>query len=461
MVVIPTHKTLARLDYQDKIFRTSKEKYQAIINKTKECYKMGKPVLIGTISVESSEILSKELTRQGIRHEILNAKNHAREANIIENAGQLKAITIATNMAGRGTDIKLGEGVQKKGGLVILGSERAEARRVDNQLRGRSGRQGDPGESQFYLSLEDELMKRFGSERISGIMLKLGMEEGEEIQHRWISSSIENAQKKVEARNFDIRKHLLEYDDVMNKQRQYIYQERNNILSIKDIYLKINEIIENVVEEHLYHLANNRESVNEELLQKCENWIHSAYQLNDFKQEELKSKKYLEVENYLINFLQNKIKDKFKGHPKEITDIVLRNSVLLYFLDNKWKEHLLAMDHLREGIQLRSYAEKKPLNEFKKEGFTLFENMIDNYRMDVLEKLFSFKIVLNYQQKQSVYQPVKEEHVNSFNTGLKNTPPGPDPSVGIRNQARTQKNFKRNDLCYCGSGKKFKHCHGS
>ena len=463
VVVIPTNQPLIRNDHEDKIYRTEKEKNNAIVERIYTAYKNGQPVLLGTISVDKSEVLSVALSRRGLKHEVLNAKNHSREAIIVEKAGQKGSITIATNMAGRGTDIKLGTGVKEAGGLLIIGSERSEARRVDNQLRGRSGRQGDPGESQFFLSLDDELMKRFGSDRIANIMARLGMQEGEEIQHKWISNAIGNAQKKVESRNFDIRKHLLEYDDVMNSQRKYIYQERDYFLKHENLSEKIEEILEEVVADQLYHFCSDREILSEQAFISLNKWLPGFFGLDNPYLDKTKfvKEKYIDVEEKLVNEVKEVYKNKTNSHPQEIITSMER-SVLLHILDNRWKEHLLRMDHLREGITLRSYAEKKPLTEFKREGFAMFEEMVSNFKSEVAETLFNVKILPQVKQTSQlgrVMNVANESHdtVDSFSGPMT---PGAAANSKAPNQIRSAKTIGRNEPCYCGSGKKFKRCHG-
>ena len=462
VVVIPTNKSLIRLDHEDKIYRTEREKNNAIVERVYTAYKNGQPVLLGTISVDKSEDLSKALSRRGLKHEVLNAKNHSREAIIVEKAGQKGSITIATNMAGRGTDIKLGTGVKEAGGLLIIGSERSEARRVDNQLRGRSGRQGDQGESQFFLALDDELMKRFGSDRIANIMERLGMKEGEEIQHKWISNAIGNAQKKVEARNFDIRKHLLEYDDVMNSQRKYIYQERDYFLKHENLSEKIEEILEEIVADQLYSFASEREILGEQVFISLNKWMPGFFGLPNpyVDQTTFLKEKYSDVEEKLIQKVKSAYKNKTTVHPPTVV-IAMERSVLLHILDSRWKEHLLRMDHLREGIMLRSYAEKKPLTEFKKEGFSMFEEMVSNFKFEVVETLFHVKIVAQAKQMERVMNVASESHeTTSSLSGPTRTPSPTSNSKNVSKQLRSNKSIGRNDPCYCGSGKKFKRCHG-
>ena len=459
VVVVPTNVLMCRDDHEDKIYRTETEKNHAVIERVREAYRKGQPVLIGTISVEKSEKLSLMLSRSGLKHEVLNAKNHAREASIIEDAGKRGAITIATNMAGRGTDIKLREGVKEAGGLLIIGSERAESRRVDNQLRGRSGRQGDIGESQFYLSLEDDLMRRFGSERLSSLMQRLGMQEGEEIQHRWVSRAIGNAQKKVEARNFEIRKHLLEYDDVMNSQRQFIYRERDHFLKHDDMTEKVNEVLEDVISDQVFSFAGEREQVSEELFESLTKWLKGVFRIElPYSKKDFLKFKYDKLEEELIHLTKGAYQNRFIGIPKEIV-AAMERSVLLHILDQRWKEHLLRMDHLRDGINLRSYGEKKPLTEFKREGFSMFEEMIHNFKFEVNETLFRVRLM-----------PRQAEQITHPRTPVMENHKEPGSFLGSeadRSPVRTKaepvlstKSIGRNEVCFCGSGRKYKHCHG-
>tara|TARA_B100000282_G_scaffold49822_1_gene31540 strand:+ start:2499 stop:5069 length:2571 start_codon:yes stop_codon:yes gene_type:complete len=377
VVVIPTNLPMMRKDLNDLIYRTEKEKIDAIVSYIKKYNKDGNPVLIGTVSVEKSEQLSKYLSTLGIKHNVLNAKNHESEAEVISKAGEKRAVTIATNMAGRGTDIKLGgannddtrqrEEVLRINGLVVLGSERHESRRIDNQLRGRSGRQGDPGLTQFFVSMEDELMRLFGSERISNMMTKLGWKEGEPIEHKMITNSLENAQKKVESRNFEIRKHLLEYDDVQNKQREIIYKLRNRLLRNSEI----DEVLKEIKDDALYSfqpLLDNEISFEDK--KNMFNFLteDEILNLSDTSQLELVIDKKIENKKILLG-------DMFQSISK---------FVLLSTLDMKWKDHLLSMDYLRESVSLRGYGQQNPLREYKKEGFEIFDEMIDNFNIDAL-----------------------------------------------------------------------------
>jgi len=451
VIVIPTNKPMIRIDYPDQIYKTAKEKYDAIINDILENHKIGRPVLVGTVSIEKSELLSKILSKKGIPHEVLNAKQHEKEALIVSKAGEKGAVTIATNMAGRGTDIKVKDEILKLGGLHIIGTERHESRRIDNQLRGRTGRQGDPGSSRFYLSLDDDLLRIFGSEKIAFIMDKLGMKEGEPIEHPLINKSIENAQKKVEAMHFEIRKHLLEYDNVMNQQRNVIYSLRRDILMGNDIENILKENIENVVDGLFEDYVINSEVIDEELLQKKIAEIFSV----DFSFEGVSRK----TANEYSNKLKEKIFEKFSSKKEELGEhfIGFSRFLMMNILDSKWKEHLLNMDHLRDSVGLRGYGQKDPLIEYKKESYVLFVNMLNKINTDTVKFLFNVKIQVESDEElelKSQNTELKEERRDIFNENSqednKKSPIKRDtPKVG------------RNDPCPCGSGKKYKKCCGA
>ena len=451
VVSVPTNKEMIRKDWNDQIFRTEKEKNNAIINKTIECNKKGQPVLIGTTSINKSEIYSKLLTSKGIKHSVLNAKNHEKEANIIADAGKLDAVTCATNMAGRGTDVKLGgkfikenkieekNKVKALGGLFVIGTERHESRRIDNQLRGRSGRQGDEGNSIFYISLEDDLMRIFGSESIDTIMKKFGLKEGESIDHPWINKALENAQKRVEGRNYDIRKTLLKFDDVMNDQRKVIFEQRKEILKSNNI----NEIINSFIEELTDNFMNERKIYTRE------------NQLDSFK---IKIKPILgksftedEIENILHlkdNDFKNSIKEKFNNFRKkrisilnEKTNIELEKRIILQNIDLLWRSHLQYLEHLRQVVGLRGYAQKDPLDEFRRDAFKLFEGLLNKIKIDFITFLNNLQVVPNNETTQN--------NVNSNKDNVQ------------KNLKFPTKKMKRNEPCFCGSGKKYKHCHGA
>ncbi|MEC4688862.1 MAG: preprotein translocase subunit SecA [Nitrospirota bacterium] len=485
--VIPTNRPMIRTDYPDVIYRTEKEKFTAIVEEIKDCHERGQPVLVGTISIENSERLAGYLTRQGIKHNVLNAKYHEKEAEIIAQAGQKSTVTIATNMAGRGTDIVLGgnpdflfkrilyqdenlsedrkkaiyeeikaqceadkQEVIAQGGLHILGTERHESRRIDNQLRGRSGRQGDPGSSRFYLSLQDDLMRIFASERVSSLMLKLGMEEGVPIEHRMVTRAVENAQKKVEAHNFDIRKQLLEYDDVMNKQREVIYQHRYAILDGDNLSDEIRDMLGQVIDSLVdaycpkdqypeeWDFSSLREALQGQFALDLSD---GADDLKDMGRDALKEE------------LRDQVLKVYSGKEEELgTDLLrqLEKMVLLQVIDHHWKDHLLGMDQLRDGIGLRGYGQKDPLIEYKREGFDMFSAMMDRIKGDALDRLFHVKAVRG--EVPPTAPQLQRPARMTLNRGDQPSPP--------QTVHRLQEKVGRNDPCPCGSGKKYKKCHG-
>ena len=449
VVSIPTNKRMVRKDFNDQIFRTEVEKYNAITNKILECNAKGQPVLVGTTSIEKSEKISKFLNEKKIQHNVLNAKQHEQEAKIIAEAGKTKAITIATNMAGRGTDIKLGgnkdytedetikdaneykkneEEVKNLGGLFIIGTERHESRRIDNQLRGRSGRQGDPGATIFFISLQDELMRIFGGDSIDGMLKKLGLKENESIDHPWINKAMERAQKKVESRNFDIRKTLIKFDDVMNDQRQVIFSQRLRILKENNIRDILNDFFEEILKNLSESLSNYKKSNDEKYLTEIKSIIG-----NSVKEEELinfaskKEDKFLEEMKILFSHKQKSRIDILGEEQNNI----LEKKIFLQIIDFSWRSHLQYLEQLRQVIGLRQYGQKDPLSEFKKEAFVLFEGLLNKIKNDVIKLLLNLNIVTSTKEE-------KEE--------------------------KEESNFKkvgRNEKCPCGSGKKFKHCHGN
>jgi preprotein translocase subunit SecA len=450
VLVVPTNMPMIREDNNDLIYKTEKEKFNAVINEVRELNKEKRPVLIGTISIEKSELLSKYLTRSGVKHHVLNAKNHEREAEIVAQAGQPGMVTISTNMAGRGTDIKLGEGVAELGGLHILGTERHESRRIDNQLRGRSGRQGDMGSSRFYLSLEDDLLRIFGAERISGIMDRIGIEEDQPIEHKFISRAIENAQKRVEGQNFDIRKHLLDYDDVMNRQRKVIYEQRKKVLRGDNLWTDVEEMIEEIVDDLLSEFVN--EKVNKE------DWNLKGFDDALFKQFNLKldlvnfgqtNSVQSSFREFIIQNVQKLLRDKENEFGKDLMDYLMK-VIMLQAIDTQWKEHLLAMDHLREGIGLRGYAQKDPVREYQREGYEMFMEMIFRIKMDVLEKLCLIRIQRE-EEVEEIRQKQKQDYIMSR---------GEDVPENKTVKHESEK-IGRNDPCPCGSGKKYKKCCGA
>ncbi len=522
VVVIPTHREMARDDRADLVFLTQNEKYQAIIEDIEECVKRDQPVLVGTTSIETSELLSGLLSAKSIKHEVLNAKQHEREANIIENAGQPAAVTIATNMAGRGTDIVLGgsleadlttidesdnaareqataewqkrhDAVLAAGGLHIIGTERHESRRIDNQLRGRSGRQGDAGSSRFYLSLEDSLMRIFASERVSGLMQKLGMQDGEAIEHTWVTKAIENAQRKVEGHNFDIRKHLLEYDDVANDQRKVVYEQRDELMETESVLEYVNdirdEVIPGIVDSYIPPGTLEEQWDVEGLQTELQTLTGEDFDVKgwleenpDLPEEDIANR----IVETLVSSYDNKVEragdEQFRRFEK---------FVMLQSLDEHWKEHLAGMDYLRQSVGLRGYAQKNPKQEYKREAFELFNRMLDEYKREVTSKLATVQIrdaeqVDEAEASREQATDVSYEH-KPMDSALSDDADGANAAgseaeqaiaaaaaarqaVGSRQQTGAQEPVQpfvrdtakvgRNDPCPCGSGKKFKQCHG-
>ncbi|HHW19619.1 preprotein translocase subunit SecA [Thermodesulfovibrio thiophilus] len=470
VVVIPTHKPMTRQDYPDGVYKTEKAKYEAVVKEIEECYKIGRPVLVGTTSIEKSELISKMLKKKGIPHSVLNAKYHDKEAEIIAQAGRIGSVTIATNMAGRGTDILLGgnpeflaremlngknyteeefkealkkakevcekehEKVVSLGGLHIIGTERHESRRVDNQLRGRAGRQGDPGSSKFYLSLEDELLRLFGGEKLQSLMHFLKIDDDTPIENKMVSKAIENAQKKVEAHNFDIRKHLLKYDDVMNSQRKEIYAFRKEVLESDSTKEKVFELLEIEIDELVeFYLSQEEQGI-----QKLQEQIKGRFDVD----LDLENKSKDEIKEYIIE----KLKETYEQKESKVGSQLMRDiekMVFLHVIDTKWKEHLLGIDHLKEGIGLRGYAQRDPLVEYKKEAFALFEEISRNIVSDILTRLFKIQV------KEETQVKVAQRHRTVRNNGDGSSQPIEKP-----------KKIGRNDPCPCGSGKKYKKCCG-
>ncbi len=501
-IVIPTHKPMQRVDQMDKVYRTATEKYQAVIDDIKECQKRGQPVLVGTTSIENSELIANVLTKAKLEHQVLNAKQHEREAHIIAQAGRPGMITIATNMAGRGTDIVLGgnpepeiaairqdeslgdeekekriaaikaewqkthEAVLAAGGLHIIGTERHESRRVDNQLRGRSGRQGDPGSSRFYLSLEDQLLRIFASDRVSAIMERLKMPEGEAIEHPWVTRAIENAQRKVEGRNFDIRKQLLEYDDVANDQRRVIYQQRNELLEAVDIKDTIeamrNDVLSDTIATYIPP-----ESVEEQWdVPGLERALSKDFGLELPLQQMLEENPDLHEET-LRQRVFEAAAQVYVAKEQLAGDEVMRQferAVMLQSLDNHWREHLAALDHLRQGIHLRSYAQKNPKQEYKREAFNLFSSLLETVKREVTQVTMLVK-VRTEADVEAVDKPAEVENVQyqhaSYDEALGNAE-ADEGEAAAATQPYERQGIKvgRNDPCPCGSGKKYKQCHG-
>ena len=441
VVEIPTNKPMIREDNSDKIYRTEMGKFEAVVEEIVERNAKGQPVLVGTISIEKSELISQMLSRKGVAHEVLNAKHHEREAEIIANAGQKKAVTIATNMAGRGTDIVLGDGVKDLGGLHIIGTERHESRRIDNQLRGRAGRQGDPGSSRFYVSMEDDLMRLFGSDSLGGIMDKLGMDDSTPIDHPLISKSIENAQKKVESRNFDIRKHVLEYDDVLNHQREVIYSERLKALKGEKVHETILGMIESVVDKTIDMYAAGSPYPEEWDLKSLIDYSEQLFLVNN----KLTAEELARLEkDELREMFQELALENYKKREEEIGPELFKDIekyVLLKVVDQKWMDHLDSMDQLRQGIGLRAYGQQDPLVAYRKEGHFMFTQMVDSIEDDVVRYIYRINVVKQSEQPRQV----------SENKYAEDT---------VQKPVRVEKKISRNDPCPCGSGKKYKKCCG-
>jgi preprotein translocase subunit SecA len=500
VVVVPTHRPMIRKDLGDLVYLTTDEKYIAVANDIKSCVSRGQPVLVGTTSIENSELLSELLKKQGISHEVLNAKQHEREAHIIEQAGMPGAVTIATNMAGRGTDIVLGGNLDAElrllgedasaaekekvrgiwldrhnevvanGGLHVIGSERHESRRIDNQLRGRSGRQGDPGSTRFYLSLQDDLMRIFASDRVAGLMKKLGMGDGEAIEHPWVTRSIENAQRKVEGRNFDIRKEILAYDDVANDQRKVIYAQRNELMAAKEISDIITAIREDVVNNVITQYIPPKTMVEQWDIKGLEEHLHQEFNVQVAIQKMLDDDHNLQeasLRTRIIDILEQNHKEK----EQQITKDVLQHfekSVMLQVLDTSWKEHLAAMDYLRQGIHFRGYAQKDPKQEYKREAFEMFTSLLEHIKYEVIGILFKVQVrqeedvqAIDEQMQapkemhfEHAAAPALDDHDESQVAAAEEEKISEQPFV------RDGDKVGRNDPCPCGSGKKYKQCHG-
>jgi preprotein translocase subunit SecA len=443
VVVIPTNKPMIRLDHPDLVYKSEKGKYNAVVEEIVETYKKGQPVLVGTVSIEKSELVSALLKKRGIPHQVLNAKYHDLEAEIVSHAGEAGMVTIATNMAGRGTDIKLGEGVSDLGGLKIIGTERHESRRIDNQLRGRSGRQGDPGESRFYVSLEDDLMRIFGSERLQGIVERLGLAEDEAIESKMVTGAIENAQKKVEGNNFDIRKTLLGYDDVMNKQREIIYKQRSQVLEGENLKEQAVEMIRDVVvtavDSHLSGVEEDFESDVEKLVVYLDEICVPKHLLN---MEQLKEMSNQQIKDTMLDVAMQIYSSKENDFGSEQIREIER-VILLRVVDTKWMDHIDNMDHLKQGIGLRAYKQQDPVQAYQFEGSEMFEEMIFNIKIDTVKYLFHVQI-----ERAPEREKVAVETSTNVDDSLPKKPVTNDKKVG------------RNDSCPCGSGKKYKNCCG-
>ena len=435
VIQIPTNKPVIRKDMADLIFATKQDKYNAIIQEIKERHATGQPVLVGTIAIETSELISNMLKKERIKHEVLNAKNHAREAEIIAKAGEIGSVTIATNMAGRGTDIKLGEGVKELGGLCVIGTERHESRRIDNQLRGRAGRQGDPGYTQFFVSFEDDLMVRFGTDRFKDLLKAAGLGTTITLRSKTMTKNVESAQKKVEGNNFDIRKSLLQYDDVMGKQREIMYERRNEILDSDSIH----ESIINLIKDHIYnlvmsHLVEQPELLEFDCSEICEYVNENLLRNSNMKLSEIINKSTDEVIQILEDKIIGEYENKIKDLPEEIVND-FEKVIALRVIDTHWMEHINTMDHLKEGIGLRSYAQNNPLVEYTNEGFQLFDEMLDTINREITKYLLKAEI-------------------------KQNKPTGTNDSKDKVKTTRKVEKIGRNEPCPCGSGKKYKNCCG-
>ena len=453
VIVIPTNRPIARIDHPDVIYKTKRAKYRAVANDVEAIHKKGQPVLIGTTSITQSEELSRILSQRDIPHNVLNAKFHEQEAEIIADAGQKSAVTIATNMAGRGTDIKLGEGVPELGGLFIVGTERHESRRIDNQLRGRAGRQGDPGESRFYLSLEDDLLRLFGSDNIAHIMDRLGMGEDDPIEHKLITRSIENAQKKVEGRNFDMRKHVLEYDDVMNQQREVIYGERRKVLLGDNLREHILGMLGGIIEAQMNQYANEKLYPEEWSLENLITDAEGIYAPKGrMKLEELEDMSRDELQDFLNQVAEESYTQREQlfgqDNMRELEKIIM-----LRVVDNRWMEHLDRMDMLREGIGLLAYGQRQPLVEYKIRGHEMFNQMIASIQNDIASLIFRVNIITREQQEAM-------ERENQQRMAAAKANHGDDFQENVKQPVKNGEKIGRNDPCPCGSGKKYKNCCG-
>jgi len=494
VLTVPTNRPMVRVDGADQVFKTTREKDEAIIEDIAECFERGQPVLVGTTSIEKNEKLSGLLKRKGVPHQVLNAKQHEKEASIIAGAGQAKSVTIATNMAGRGTDIQLGPGVVDLGGLYVLGTERNESRRIDNQLRGRSGRQGDPGASRFYLSLEDDLLRLFGSDNLQNWMGKLGMQEGEVIEHPWVTKAIERAQKAVEARNFEMRKHLLEYDDVMNKQREVIYTQRRAILEGEDLSAVMLEHVDELVDQAIETYFPEKATPEEDAGARMADWLRTIFGLA-VPAHDLEGK----VQRDLAVMLKSRLHDIYHARETGFGPELVRRmerEVTLNIIDVEWKNHLYNMDRLKEGIGLAAYGQKDPLVEYKREGFQMFSAMDFAIKQKTLEVLFHIKAVHAPEETRRPFAYEGREERPALAppppppraaAAPPSAPPGFPPGMGlpgmpglppglgmsmeelqsmgadrpqIAQVKREAPKVGRNDPCPCGSGKKYKKCHG-
>ncbi|KXT78106.1 preprotein translocase subunit SecA [Streptococcus sp. DD13] len=449
VVTIPTNRPIARIDHADLLYPSLAYKFNAVVRDVQKRYKKGQPVLVGTVAVETSDYLSKRLVEAGVPHEVLNAKNHYREAQIIMNAGQKGAVTIATNMAGRGTDIKLGPGVRELGGLCVIGTERHESRRIDNQLRGRSGRQGDPGESQFYLSLEDDLMKRFGSERIKAVMERLNLTEEESvIRSRMLTNQVESAQKRVEGNNYDSRKQVLQYDDVMREQREIIYAQRRDVITAdRDLAPEIQGMMQRTIERQVDdHQSEPREEALEAILKFAK---YNLLPEDSISIKDLEGKTDAEIKDVLYQRSLKVYDSQVEKLRDEERVREFQKVLILRVVDSKWTDHIDVLDQLRQAVSLRGYAQNNPVVEYQQEAFNMFNDMIGSIEFDVTRLMMKAQIHDHIERERSADE--------SHTTAAKNIIPGNDPAV---EENLDFSNVKRNDLCPCGSGKKFKNCHG-
>jgi preprotein translocase subunit SecA len=509
-VIIPTHRAMIRDDRLDQVFRTSAEKYRAIIADIRRCHELGQPVLVGTTSIENSEYISGILTKEGLAHNVLNAKQHAREAEIVTQAGRPNVITLATNMAGRGTDIVLGgnpepeinvvladlalepaareqrvaelraqwqvrhDAVVKSGGLHIIGTERHESRRIDNQLRGRAGRQGDPGSSRFFLALDDSLLRIFASDRVAAIMNRLQMPDGEAIEHPWVTRSIENAQRKVEARNFDMRKHLLEYDDVANDQRRVIYQQRNDLLDSQDVTAAVTAMRADVISEHFYRYVPEGSLEEQWDIAGLEFYLSNELTLVVPARQWIDENPQLDETALLSRILESAV-THYAAKIAVVDAVAMRQyerAIMLQSIDSHWREHLSALDQLRQGIHLRGYAQKNPTQEYKREAFELFEMLLDTIKSEVTRILMTVNIrsaeELQVAEDRETLTNLQYQHAEAVDitasAGVPEAAPGEIPEITDADRTlpfvRGGDKVGRNDPCSCGSGKKYKHCHG-
>ena len=446
VVEIPTNKPIARIDHQDAVYKTKKEKYKAVCDEVEETYKKGQPVLVGTVNIDTSELLSGMLKRRGIPHNVLNAKYHELEAQIVAGAGVHGSVTIATNMAGRGTDIKLDDESRKLGGLKIIGTERHESRRIDNQLRGRAGRQGDPGESRFYISLEDDLMRLFGSEKIMSMFNALGVQDGEQIEHKMLTSAIEKAQKKIEGNNYGIRENVLKYDEVMNEQREIIYKERRQVLdgeSMKEVVLKM---VKDIVSQTVDRTISDEQAPEDWDFAQLNIELRAIVPITEYmpSADEIKNMKKAELKETLTEMALQAYADKEKEFPDPESMREAERVVLLKTIDRKWMDHIDDMDQLRQGIGLQAYAQRDPLNEYKMAGYDMFNEMMASIREDTVKMMFRVKV----EKPEEREQVAKVTGTNKDDSGVK---------APIR---RNAPKIQPNDPCPCGSGKKYKQCCG-